>query len=343
VNIVITKLLNSSLTDKRSISVVIPNYNGEKLLAAYLPYTISAIKNAGVVYEIIVIDDCSTDGSVAFMRSTYPEIKLLLNQENRGFSYTCNQGIKAATCQLILLLNSDVKLTNDYFEHQWKYFAHSDTFGVMGRIIDMEGDRIQDAARMPKLNGLKLKTDYFYYSESDDQMLYTFYLSGANALIDAVKLKSIGGFYEIFSPFYCEDMELSLRAWRLNWKCYYEHQSVCRHQVSASTKNYKTAKWVKSIYYRNRFYMHAIHLNGWALAGWFLQITFIDMLPKLLIGQWWLLNSYVDLIKNIGGIKQYRKRLTSTMAVNKSETTIFNILRLIKLSVKDSNIIRFKP
>jgi hypothetical protein len=89
--------------------------------------------------------------------------------------------------------------------------------------------------------------------------------------------------------------------------------------------------------------LHAIHLNGWALAGWFLQITFIDMLPKLLMGQWWLWESYIYLLKNIGGIKKYKKRLTSTMAVNKSETTIFNILRSIKLSVNDSNIIRFKP
>ncbi len=53
------------------------------------------------------------------------------------------------------------------------------------------------------------------------------------------------GLDELFSPFYSEDMELSIRAWRLNWKCYYEHQAVCRHRLSATTKNYKTANWVK--------------------------------------------------------------------------------------------------
>ncbi|WP_217452240.1 hypothetical protein [Mucilaginibacter humi] len=65
---------------------------------------------------------------------------------------------------------------------------------------------------MPKFNGLKLKTDYFYYTDAVDDRLYTFYLSGANALIATKKLKAIGGFYELFSPFYCEDMELSIRA-----------------------------------------------------------------------------------------------------------------------------------
>src|SRR5271165_4401314 len=114
------------------------------LLKEYLPYTIAAIKNTDVNYEIIIVDDCSNDDSVKFIKSDYPQINLIINAENKGFSYSCNQAIGAAQHELILLLNSDVKLTPDYFEHQWKYFLIPDTFGVMGRIIDMEGNHIQD-------------------------------------------------------------------------------------------------------------------------------------------------------------------------------------------------------
>ena len=327
---------------RKSVSIVIPNYNGSKLLATYLPYTYTAIKNAETTYEIIVVDDCSTDDSVTFIKEHYPDIKLIVNPVNKGFSYACNRGIEAAGCELILLLNSDVKLMPDYFEHQWKYFFAWDTFGVMGRIIDMEGDNIQDAARVPKFNGYKLKTDYFCYTE-DGSKLYTFYLSGANALIDAAKLKQIGGFYELFSPFYCEDMELSLRAWRLKWKCYYEHNAICRHQVSASTKNYKTAKWVKSIYFRNRFYLHALHLNGAALAAWYLQITFIDLLPKILIGQTWIWNSYKELIKNRREIKGYKMRIKKLLYDNESEETIFNVVNKLRSSFKNKQLKKFKP
>ncbi len=88
----------------------------------------------------------------------------------------------------------------------------------MGRIIDMEGDEIQDAARMPKFNGLKLKDRrYFYYSSDDaDDRLYTMYLSGANALIDAAKIKRGRWILMSYSrSFYSEDMELSIRAWRI--------------------------------------------------------------------------------------------------------------------------------
>ena len=327
----------------KSISIIIPNYNGRHLLEAYLPFTLAAIKEVDVDYEIIVVDDCSKDDSVEFVRLNYPSLKLILNAENKGFSYTCNRGIEAAWCDLILLLNSDVKLTTGYFEEQFKYFELPDTFGVMGRIIDMEGDGMQDAARMPGFNGLKLKTAFFYYTDNNDDFLYTLYLSGANALVDAVKIKAIAGFDELFSPFYSEDMELSLRAWRLGWKCYYEHGAICRHQVSASTKNYQTAKWVKRIYYRNRFYVHAIHLNGVARLGWFMQITLVDLLPKLLAGQFWLLKSYVELLKHYRLINLSRKRFEQQLLLQHCNNSLFDIVHKIRSSAAGKKLTRFKP
>ncbi len=329
------------MANKKSISIVIPNYNGTHLLKQYLPYTIGAIEAENVTYEIIVIDDASTDNSVNYLQTEYPNVKLIINATNSGFSYTCNRGIEAATCDLILLLNSDVKLTPNYFSSQWKYFDMPDTFGVMGRIIDMEGNNIQDAARMPKFNGLKLKTAYFYYTDNKQDRLYTLYLSGANALINAAKLKQIGGFYELFSPFYCEDMDLGMRAWKLGWKCYYEHEAICRHQISATTKNYKTTQWVKSIYYRNRFYFHALHLNGLALFGWYIQITLIDLLPKLLVGQLWIWKSYTELFKNSALIGQYRNRLKELLNKNNSQITIFDVVDKIKRAAPIKNLTRF--
>jgi GT2 family glycosyltransferase len=328
---------------KKSISVIIPNYNGIELLEAYLPFALEAVKNAGVDHEVIIVDDHSVDNSVNFIRQNYPGIKLILNAENKGFSFTCNRGIEAAQYELIFLLNSDVKLSADYFIHQWKYFSLPDTFGVMGRIIDMEGDDIQDAARLPKFNGLKLKTDYFYYSNNLDDRLYTMYLSGANALVDAAKLRELGGFDELFSPFYSEDMELSIRAWRLGWKCYYEHRAICRHQLSATTKNYETPQWVKSIYFRNRFYFHVIHFDGLAAFLYCCQITLIDLVPKLLIGQFWIWKSYRELFRNRGLIAQRKSEFKKLMDKYNSRINLFTVVSNIRLSVRNKNIIRFKP
>ena len=327
----------------KSISVVIPNYNGKHLLQEYLPVNLEVMAATGADYEIIIVDDASKDDSVAFVRDNYPGIKLIINAENKGFSFSCNKGIAAAQYELTLLLNSDVKLTPGYFEHQWKYFLRWDTFGVMGRIIDMEGDHIQDAARMPKFNGFKVKTDYFYYSNNENDRLYTFYLSGANALVRSEKLKELGGFDELFSPFYCEDMELSIRAWRLKWKCYYEHEAICRHHVSASTKNYQTAKWVKSIYYRNRFYLHAIHLDGLRLLGWYCQVTLIDLLPKLIIGQTWIWKSYRELFANRKMIRQRKAQIAYLMDERDSHVSLSHLVKKMRNSVVNKKFKRFKP
>ncbi|MBS7564839.1 glycosyltransferase [Mucilaginibacter sp. Bleaf8] len=309
------------------------------MLELYLPFTLKAINNSGTLYEIIIVDDCSKDDSVFFLRENYPDIRVIVNEKNSGFSFTCNQGIKAAQMELIMLLNSDIKLAADYFDHQWKYFEKDDTFGVMGRITDMNGPSIQDAARMPKFNGFKLKTAYFYYQPENAQTL-TLYLSGANALVNAKKLKELGGFNELFSPFYGEDFELSLRAWRLNWRCYYEHQSVCGHELSASTKNYKTARWVKMIYFRNRYYLHALHLHKMALVLWFLQITLIDLIPKIFTGKFWMLKSYTEFLKKLPYIIQQKRAFKVQMRQHHSTTSVSEIFKEIESAVKDKNMVR---
>ncbi len=327
------------MCSRKSVSIIIPNYNGKHLLKAYLNDTIVAAENARVEYEIIVVDDCSTDDSYAFVLSNFPGIKLLRNNENRGFSYSCNQGLKVAKYELVLLLNSDVKLTPDYFRHQWHYFSQPDTFGVMGRIMGVDKTTIEDAARYIDINGAKIKATKFFYSKNPNDLIPTTYLSGANALIDKKKLLEIGGFDEIFSPFYSEDFELGLRAWRLNWKCYYEHRSVCYHHVMASTSRYKTKQWVKYIYYRNKFLLHAIHLNGAQLYLWYLQLVFMEVIPKLLLGRFWIVKSYIAFVKHSKEIQNSKRKLALLMEKHDSNLSISDVMRNFRKPLVQEDLI----
>jgi GT2 family glycosyltransferase len=326
----------------KSISVIIPNYNGSDLLREYVPCNLEVLAAIGADYEIIIVDDASEDNSVEFIRATYPGVKLIVNPENKGFSYCYNRGTEAARYELILLLNADVKLTAGYFDQKWKYFLRWDTFGVIGRIVDMEGDHIQEGGRIPKLSGFMLKTDYCYYSKNEKDRLYTFYLSGANALIHAEKLRQIGGFYELFSPFCGGDIELSMRAWRLKWKCYYEHQAVCRRRATPVIKNGGTENGDESVSFRNRFYLHAIHLNGFALLAWHCQVTLTVLLPGLLIGQTGIWKSYRELFANRKIIKQYKEQINELTDKNDSHVTIFNAVSKIRKSVKNKKYSSFK-
>ena len=78
-----------------ALSVILPNYNGRQLLQRNLPSLFTALK--GLEHEVIVVDDCSGDDSVSFLQQHYPQITLIQNPHNLGFSATCNAGIKAAT------------------------------------------------------------------------------------------------------------------------------------------------------------------------------------------------------------------------------------------------------
>lgn len=259
---------------KPSISVVIPNYNGQELLKENLPFIYSALREAGVEYEVIVPDDASTDLSLEFLRTNYPQIKIVENKINRGFAPTANSGIFAATKELLFLVNSDVKLIGDYFNQQFRYFQKEDTFGVMGRIIGLDNDRIQDAAKQQYRFGLKIGAGKNLIPKMTEKSLWfpTLYLSGANALVDRKKLMELSGLDEIYAPFYGEDLDLCLRAWKVGWKCYYEHQAICRHPNSVTIMKYNKLKEIRTIVYRNRFVMHAIHLEGIRKMAWNVQL-----------------------------------------------------------------------
>lgn len=257
----------------KGISVVIPNYNGRLLLPQILPPLYDALQNAGLEYEVIISDDASTDASVAYIKAAYPAIKLIENPVNRGFAPTANAGIFAATYSYTLLLNSDVKLTTHYFQFLISYFDKEDCFGVMGRIIGWDDDVIQDGGKYPYFHGVKIKTSGNYIPLQDDaRPCFSMYLSGANALMNTTILQSLGGFNELFAPYYVEDYELSLRAWRMGYICYYEHRAICRHKTSASIASSSKKEKVKIIYNRNKMFLHAIHLPAHLLLFWKMQL-----------------------------------------------------------------------
>ena len=110
---------------------------------------IEALIHVGIPYEIIVVDDISTDESVNYLHEFFKEIIVLQNETNTGFAATINKGVFIAKLSHLLLLNSDVKLSKSYFVPLIKYFDKPDTFGVMGRIIGWDNDTIQDGGKYP--------------------------------------------------------------------------------------------------------------------------------------------------------------------------------------------------
>ncbi len=95
------------------VAVVILNWNGEKFLKAFLPSVIEHSKN---IAEVIVADNCSEDGSVSFLQTYYPEIQIITNRENGGFSKGYNDALKQVEAEYYVLLNSDIEVTQNWIE-----------------------------------------------------------------------------------------------------------------------------------------------------------------------------------------------------------------------------------
>jgi len=267
----------------RSISVVIPNFNGRHLLEANLPSVFAALANVGSNGEVIVADDASTDGSVEFLRQHYPSIILVEHHVNQGFSANINNGFRVATKDLVLALNNDVVLDAFYFRDQLPLFENPDVFGTMGSIWEkrrngeMESVLI-DGSKLPIYNGISFSsTANVHYPSNPDSPLPTFFLSGANALVHRKKLNELGGMNEVYSPFYMEDVDLSLRAWRMGWQCVYVPSSACIHAPSSTIASSSSKRRVRTISRCNKMLFHLFHLQGAPLLRYqcYLAVNFM--------------------------------------------------------------------
>lgn len=304
------------------ISVVIPNYNGAELLPLILPTVQVALERLSIPSEIIVADDASTDNSPDVINSSFPNVRIAKSERNRGFAPTANLGIGSAAHPIVLLLNSDVKLEPDYFEKQLRYFDDESTFGVMGRIVGWDDNVVQDAAKYPRFHGVKIKTsgNYLPLNPSESSHWPSMYLSGANMLINKKLFFAIGGFNELFAPYYVEDYELCLRAWRFGFKCYYEHQSVCRHQVSKTIKASSKKNQINAVYNRNKMFLHFIHLDGWRLSVWFVTML-LESCAQILIGKFYFIQSLKMFFVNI---KQARL-IKQNLKLNRLNTKLLSV------------------
>ena len=233
----------------KSVSVVIPNYNGRALLERFLPSVQKALRHPSVsASEIIVSDDASSDDSVTFLQKNYPEVIVVESPKNMGFAPTANRGIFRAKMETVLMLNTDMELMEDTIG---VLIAHlKDGFlGVSCAICDPHDGHIQEGLKKPLIRSSKIG-----YSDelSNDAEGETMYLCGGLALIDREKLLSLGGYDCRYAPFYYEDMDLSLRAAEKGWISWYTSATRAIHQHSATIGSHYTKDEVKAVFIRNR-------------------------------------------------------------------------------------------
>ena len=233
---------------KIGISVIIPNWNGKELLRKNLPFLIEATDYYDGEYEIIVVDDASSDGSSQFIRDTYPSIRVIILGQNSGFSVAVNRGVSAAIYDMVLLLNSDIRVEKNFLSTLLGYFDDDRTFAVSNKTMKDKDTVLTRPYILEFKYGLLREK----YTREENKPSFAFGASGGHGLFDKKKFIKLGGFDEIYTPFYYEDADLSYRAWKRDYQVYYEPRSYVYHHHQATIGKAFNKGYISFIFNRNR-------------------------------------------------------------------------------------------
>jgi len=210
------------------ISVIITSYNGLNLLKKHLKNTIKASPEAS---EFILIDDASTDSSIKFakkIQKKYSKLKILTRQQNMGFGANSNLAVKKSTGDLVVMLNNDVVPHLGYITAALKHFHNPTVFGVGFAELGHEN-----------YGKVFWKNGYLNIEPGYSQKTHvTAWLSGGSSIIRRADFLKIGGFDSVYHPFYFEDLDLGLRAWKSGYKLLWEPQAIVEHQHEATTSKF---------------------------------------------------------------------------------------------------------
>lgn len=217
--------------DTGKASIIIPNWNGRELLEQCLPSVVEAVRSDGGDHEIIVVDNHSTDDSVRFLKANYPEVKVLELDTNRGFAGGCNAGAAASQNEIIVFLNNDMMVERGFLRPLLDGFDDEAVFAVSSQIYFWDAEKRREETGQTR-GFLKLGFLQVVHDEPGDaeRLRPVFYAGGGSSAFDKNKFLALGGFDELYQPFYWEDTDISYRAWKREWKVLYEPRSVVHHK-----------------------------------------------------------------------------------------------------------------
>ena len=227
-----------------NLSVIIVSHNTRKLLKQCLD---SIYRNTtGLQYEVIVVDNDSTDGSKEMISKDFPTVRLLFNTANEGFAKANNKGFDNSQGDYLLFLNSDTIIVNNAIKYLSDYLQKHSAVGVVGpKLLTPEGmptqsyQRFLDVAKLCLgaaclqyfLDVKKHRMHYPRYQFTDDREVE--WLSGAALAIKRNVFEQVGKWDDKYFLYY-EDMDLCLQVKRAGYKVMYHPAAEIIHHFGSS-------------------------------------------------------------------------------------------------------------
>ena len=256
----------------KQLSIVIVNYNVKNLLKKCLESIFEYEKDTK--FEVIVVDNNSTDHSQEMLKRDFPQVKLIENKRNLGFSRGCNQGIKESQGRYILLLNPDTELTPGGFKEIIDFMDSDPKVGISGpKMMDQEGNLQFSCRSFPSyltaisssqsiLNRIfpdnLLSQKYLLKNQDHSQIREVDWVSGSCLLAKREMLEKVGLLDERFYM-YVEDVDLCYRAKMAGFSVFYFPTVVVIHHIGKSTQKKKLNMLVE--HHRSMYYFYRKHHN----------------------------------------------------------------------------------
>lgn len=223
------------------VSVIIPNWNGLRWLRPCLD---SLRRQTYRNFEVIVVDNASTDGSVETLAQEYPEVRVVRMERNLGYAGGCNAGFRAARGEILVVLNNDTEADAGWLAALVEALdRHPEVGAAASRVMIYDRPHLLNAAGdLYRRDGTADSRGVWQpYGPPYDRETYVFGASGAAAAYRRQMLEEVGLFEECFFMYY-EDVDLAWRAQKAGWKCLYVPEAVIYHHLSA-TGGGKTASY----------------------------------------------------------------------------------------------------
>lgn len=247
------------------LSIVIPNWNGKQFLQTCLD---SLAAQSYRQLETIIVDNASTDGSQAFIKSAYPAVTLIELPENRGFTGACNVGIEAANGEFVALLNNDTEVDANWAESVVAVFAGDPKIGSVASkmLLFDRRDHIHTTGDFFTVDGRAGNRGVWQRDEGQyDRQEEVFSACGGSAVYRRTMLDQVGLLDDDFF-FSGEDVDLGWRAQLSGWRCLYTPSAIVYHHLSA------TGGGVTASYYDGRNSIFILIKNYpsqlWHKHGW---------------------------------------------------------------------------
>ncbi len=303
-----------------NVSIIIVNWNGRYLLEKCLQSLKKAVRNykSGKT-EVIIVDNNSSDGSFEFINKNYPEFRIIRSDKNLGFSKGVYLGIKRSQYPIVITLNNDTVVSENFLLPLITPFKENDSLFSVGSKMLLFNKKALDFGRaVPKniLGFIKIK---FYNNKKKE---YTFYTCAGAAAYNKKKFLSLGGFDD--DLLYWEDSDICFRAWRRNWQSIVEPESIVFHKRQASMRKIYSKYEILKVSRRSHFLF--MWKNMKSPFFWIQHVFFL--LPISILA---LITFRIYFIRGlIEALPKLKKMIKKNIKILKGETEL-NIFRKINM------------